>query len=227
MYDDVPILEFDTGVCMYHTPDDWSQLEVQLQRITSNHTRGFCLTGCKLRLTHTAALQTTCAGLFCDKQRMQEIITKGYCCACYSSRTMVTDLIMAHDLTAYDAENQFLFKHKGFSSERFQLLYQTSSFPKSITIAKLNEINVIDSIENACKKMLKSINKRSGFTIQGWYKRGEMNDVGVEDNKIESDTVNYHITSISLSQKDDTQHIKKYDVRKLADSDQLHLSIAR
>ena len=45
---------------------------------------------------------------------------------------------------------------------------------------------------------MKYINENGGFTVIGWYKCGEINDISNEEsqNEVESSDIGYHIVSI-------------------------------
>ena len=45
---------------------------------------------------------------------------------------------------------------------------------------------------------MKLINDNGGFTVIGWYKRGEINDISTDEsqNEVESSEVGHHIVSV-------------------------------
>ena len=47
------------------------------------------------------------------------------------------------------------------------------------------------------------INQKGGFTVIGWYKRGEINDMSNDDsnNEVESSEIGYHIVCIYPTDK--------------------------
>lgn len=53
-------------------------------------------------------------------------------------------------------------------------------------------------LEKCIQAIIEFINLNGGFTVIGWYKRGEINDVSNEDsqNEVESSEVGYHIVHI-------------------------------
>ena len=58
----------------------------------------------------------------------------------------------------------------------------------------------------------------NNFTVTGWYKRGEINDVTMQDDsKIDSSTINYHITDIHW----DETIAQYWDNSKLVDVNEL------
>ncbi len=52
--------------------------------------------------------------------------------------------------------------------------------------------------------VLEYVNTNGGFTVIGWYKRGEINDISIDDsqNVVESENIWYHVVSMYPTNKD-------------------------
>ena len=53
-------------------------------------------------------------------------------------------------------------------------------------------------MQNCIDDVIDYINDNGGFTVSGWYKRGEINDISNEEsqNQVESSDIGYHVVSI-------------------------------
>ena len=63
-----------------------------------------------------------------------------------------------------------------FSSVKFSLLYQTAVFSTQVRQISLDLTDAYFDLEDAVNTNIELINDNGGFTVSGWYKRGEIND---------------------------------------------------
>ena len=194
------------------------------EKIAEQTTRGFIVNNCQLQVLSVEVLTTNCKGFFCDRQRSAELLRTGKNCGCYNMRGNSSNLSIVHCIEFEDPTTQEIYKMEEFSSIKFSLLYLTQYFPITVQRECLdplsdNHDDLYDSIDN----VLNFYNKNGGFTIIGWYRRGEIVDSVQYDtkstDKVTASDVNYHVTSIYPSgfideEPDEVQEMK-FNVLKI------------
>ena len=110
---------------------------------------------------------------------------------------MGSNLAIVHVLKIAHASLYKDLQVDDFSSMKFSLLYLTEYFPQSTRRISYdntdNEADLYDSIDS----ILKYYNEHEGFTVTGWYKRGEVDDVVTDKTeKVSNSDVAYHVTSV-------------------------------
>ena len=85
-----------------------------------------------------------------------------------------------------------------FSSIKFSLLYLSEYFPNSAKRIDFDASEHLEALYGCIDNVIDFYNSNGGFTIIGWYKRGEINDSSNEEKnlKITSSSVGQHIISI-------------------------------
>ena len=63
-----------------------------------------------------------------------------------------------------------------YSLVKFLLLYQTAAFSTQVRQISLDLTDAYFDLEDAVNTNIELINDNGGFTVSGWYKRGEIND---------------------------------------------------
>jgi hypothetical protein len=58
------------------------------------------------------------------------------------------------------------------------------------------------NIREKIKAMVEMINSNGGWTMVGWFRKGEVKDVSSTDQKIDNDTVTPHISCLVPTRKD-------------------------
>ena len=58
----------------------------------------------------------------------------------------------------------------------FSLLYQTAVFSSQVRTSSLDLTDEFFDLEDAVEKVINLINTNGGFTVSGWYKRGNIKD---------------------------------------------------
>ena len=85
-----------------------------------------------------------------------------------------------------------------FSSLNFSNIYLKSPFSWNVRENLLDYTAAYFNLQIFIAKIIEFINNNGGYTVIGWYKRGEINDISNDDiqNDVESGEVGHHIVSI-------------------------------
>ena len=108
--------------------------------------------------------------------------------------------MVAHSFNVSDDSYQFLFKIDDFSSNQFCRLYLNGNgaFQSTMGINSFEKITTLSTLEDIIDNAVDIINDNGGFTVIGWYKRGEINDQSNKDNfdgteRVEVGEIGYHV----------------------------------
>ena len=175
--------------------------EVNISKsIAINVTRCFVQNGAKVEVQSIYVHTTKCSGLFCDKQRSLEISRGTRACGCYSMIIKVSSITILHRI-AVTVDGMHLCYMDDFSSLNFSRLYMKSPFSCNVRANMLDYTDAYFKLEKCIQAIIEFINLNGGFTVIGWYKRGEINDVSNEDsqNEVESSEVGHHIVQIQTT----------------------------
>ena len=199
--------------------------------VPENTTRGFIMNNCRVEVETVDVIETKCCGHFCDKQRSAELMRAGKPCGCYQMRAMHSNLSLLHRIriteigTLTEDINCDLceFVMDEYSSMKFSLLYLTEYFPHTTKRNIFDGTEELDDLYKCIDEVMKFYNENGGFTIIGWYKRGEINDTSMSDEKlpekISSSILSHHVVSIYpskfLFEHDEAEDIK-YDVLNIS-----------
>ena len=165
--------------------------------ITTNVTRCFVKNNVDVDVLSTDVHSTKCSGLFCDRQRSLEISRGNRSCGCYSMNNRVSSIAILHRVEISVGGVQ-LFSMDDFSSLNFINLYLKSRFSWNVRANLLDFTPAYFQMQKCITKIIELINNNGGFTVIGWYKRGEINDISNDEsqNDVESGEVVHHIVSI-------------------------------
>ena len=85
-----------------------------------------------------------------------------------------------------------------FSSSRFSMLYMKQPFSPTVGINQVDATDEFFKLQDCIDAVVKYINDNGGFTVLGWYKRGEINDSSNDDseNQVQSSEMGYHVVSM-------------------------------
>ena len=76
-------------------------------------------------------------------------------------------------------------------------MFLSENFSKSVNISDLEKDNIVENFNDATDEMTDYVNNNGGFTVYGWYKRGEKDDKSSdEDAKTGSSEFVYHIVHL-------------------------------
>lgn len=160
-------------------------------------TRGFILNNAKLEIKMIEVVKTNCSGYFCDKQRSIEILKTDKKCGCYTMRGMGSNLAIVHVVKIVHEALYEDLQVDDFSSMKFSLLYLSEYFPKSTRRISYDVTNNEEELYDAIDQIVAFYNEHGGFTVAGWYKRGEIDDfVTDKTEKVSNSDVAYHVTSV-------------------------------
>ena len=187
------------------------------ESIPGNESKAFVLNDCQLRICSTMPEDTRCSGLFCDKQRIHEIMERNQGCGCYSMLSRRSNLVLDHSLeiqhsVGLSTWNCFIEK---FSSNKFSSLYLTGSFPSSLRAELLQMTEEYWNLCTAIDDVVEHVNQHGGWTVMGWYKKGMITDQSMvsednsnnrqnnrnggtnqEETQVESGLINYHVCQL-------------------------------
>ena len=200
-----------------------SYIDVSIDRtLVQNNTRAFVMNNATLEVLNTVPETTKCAGLFCDCQRVREVIKLNKGCGCYGMNSRISNLTVAHSIIVKDNNDMNQFSVEDYSSLTFSRLYLTEgAFDATTRINDLQQLEVFDALEDAVDSVVQKINTNGGFTITGWYKRGQINDQSNKDEKdgaekVESAEIGYHIVNIIPTNCEENKYEnEKFDLSKL------------
>ena len=201
---DIPIIESDHPfVTLQEEPLPF--LIRMNENLPADDTRGFVINGTQLTLKTFSCKTGVCSGYLCDRQRIIELSTLKKGCGCYHTGRN-SSICFKFDLTA-TSEVPGTIKINDFTSVQFQNLFLDGNLP----IACSEEVFGVTTLhyENLYDKFLKIIelvNNGGGWTLYGWSKRGQINDVSSEDDKnsskkVESAEVTHHVVKIFPTSK--------------------------
>ena len=171
MNGDIPMVKTQNPIIVMKHPDHVNAVMINTQ-ITGNNTRAFVYNNVTLKINRTAALETTCSGFLCDKQRCGDWCGKQGC-GCYHMTQYRSNLVMQHGI--YFETEAAKVIHRDFSSTKFSLLYLKDHFPGAIRVSSLRGTDAYWDIEEAVNNMVEYVNNNGGWTAVGWYKRGMIN----------------------------------------------------
>ena len=207
--------------------------------IKNDTTWAFTLNDAKIRCRRFTAVASSCGGNFRDKQRIQE----SKYCGCYNFAKRKPNMAMVLDLVFKTCDMTFF--HQNFVSQKFSLLFLTSTFHHDIKTDRINASEYTEEIKKAIKAVLKLVNEDGGWTIIGWYRRGLVQDKAMinhvelsekiknSDGRVEGDgktegDVTYHVTSIIPSKREyldpDTEEGKRLKDTKF-DTDKVVITV--
>ena len=115
----------------------------------------------------------------------------------------VSSIVLVHHVEI-SVSGVTLFTMDDFSSINFTSLYLKSPFSSTVRFNILDLTPAYYNLQGCIDDVIKFINDNGGFTVVGWYKRGEINDISNDDsqNEVESSEVGHHIVSIYPTNRD-------------------------
>jgi len=174
---------------------------------------GFTYNGVEIQNDGAQYVQSACSGLTCDGQSILSggSVAKG--CACYQMRhrkgSVLVDFYITFvkpDGTTFTAE---------FCSKAFNRTFIfTGDLPIGTRASHLEEFVVDGRINNTATAAFNMVNRRGGWTVSGWAKRGEVQDQAVDQPGnglphnaprvlIEAGNLTYHITRMVPTHPED------------------------
>ena len=149
-------------------------------QVQENNSMAFVLNGVTLNLNRNVAVQTTCSGFLCDKQRACDWNGQRGC-GCYHMTQYRINIMLEHTIFMDTSQGQIV--HSSFSSNNFSLMYLTDNLPGGGRVSALRTTDAYCGIEDAIKEVVDHVNENGGWTVVGWYKRGIINDRSLHEMK--------------------------------------------
>ena len=212
MRGDIPMLHNTLPVVILKPPKAMANVAMQTQ-IEGNTSLGFVFIGMKVSSLAQSAMKTTCSGKLCDRQRISDWQgSRG--CGCFKMFANSTSLVLQHHIRVkHDSDKEKVFNMSQFSSLKFDQLFLSKEIPGVCKLRNLQLTRAFLKISKCIKLCTKYINDNGGFTIFGWYKRGEITDkslmeanavVGLptssnanEEGKVQSGEISHHFVHIT------------------------------
>ena len=159
-------------------------------------TQAFVLKTCTIEVLNSTPIVTKCSGLFCDRQNTIANLKNSKTCGCYIMDNRTSNLVYQHKIQV-SYKNEKLFTMNNFSSYKFDEMFLSENFSKSVNISDLEKDNIVENFNDAIDAMTDYVNTNGGFTVYSWYKRGEKDDKSSdEDAKTGSSEFIYHIVHL-------------------------------
>lgn len=199
---EIPIVECRGGCYVMKAPGAMASVKIDMG-VTLNTTRAFVLNNVDVELQSMDVNTTKCSGHFCDRQRAIEIGRNNRACGCYSMPDRQANLVLVHHVTL-SKDSEVIVTMKDFSSLQFSKMYMKTPFSSTTRFNNLDFTPAYFSLQKAADDVVEYINDNGGFTVIGWYKRGEINDVSNEEsqNDVESSDIGYHIVHMYLTNRE-------------------------
>ena len=195
---EIPMIECRGGCFVMKDPSVMAEIDLDTS-ITNNVTRSFLKNNMKVEVLSTDVIATQCSGQLCDKQRSVEISRGNRACGCYSMHTRIVNLTLVHQISVSSKEGKQLLTMDDFSSSRFSMIYMKQAFSPTVGINQVDATDEYFKLHDCVDNVVEYINANGGFTVLGWYKRGEINDSSNDDsqNQVESSEMGYHVVSMN------------------------------
>lgn len=173
--DGIPCLTTRFPAIVMKPPPIFPEAHIDMS-VTGGRSMAFALTNCEVEVLSTVPEETGCSGHFCDKQRIHEIVQYGQGCGCYSFVNRRSNIVLDHSIKISHPSLDDAIVVENFSSTRFSNLYLSGPFSTTTRAETLLLSDTFYDIEEAVDRAIKYINDNGGFTVIGWYKRGQIND---------------------------------------------------
>ena len=204
MADDCPSIVTNKPAVVLNDPIKLNEVLINFQ-VTAGIPTAFVLNNCTIDIRDSEPFETGCGGLFCDKQRVREVMEYGQGCCCFKFSERRANMEIIHTV---------VFKHISlkepvyideYSSTRFSLLFQNSVLNAEVTKESMDMTSKFSDMEDKIENGVDLINKNGGFTIIGWYKRGQVQDRTVLIQKSNENISKYSNTNNEPSKVDNSE----------------------
>ena len=141
-------------------------------------------------------------GRFCDRVDIA-IAKNGQQCGCLQSGYTTSSIVAQFNVTLKTTRDKI---SEPYSIANFRSLRTTEYFVTNLDEFGMQNASVLDeqvlNIREKIKAMVEMINSNGGWTMVGWFRKGEVKDVSSTDQKIDNDTVTPHISCLVPTRKD-------------------------
>ena len=134
MSDELSMIEIRFPVIVMKIPLYYHEVTINYS-IKGNTCRPFVLNSCRIQILSSTPEDTECAGLFCDKQRVNEIREYSQKCGCYHMLGTRSNLVIDHSLSIEHPD--WSFHVEKYSSSQFSKNYMSGYFPSGVNADEL------------------------------------------------------------------------------------------
>lgn len=154
----------------------------------------------KLEINSIDIHKSQCAGQFCDRQGIGKATQAVHSCGCYALPIRISNVCIGFNFEVNDGVST-LFEMQDFTSLRFLSLFlrnDGSVLPHlHQNVRDTIDEDTFDDLYDAVIDCNTFINQHGGYTIFGWMKRGEVNDLqDSEGANVLAEEINYHVVSM-------------------------------
>ena len=139
MAQDVPMLETRFPVIVMKKPNLMREIRVNMA-LGGNTSKAFVFNHCAIEVVSSTPEETKCGGLFCDKQRIHEVINGDQGCGCYSMLTRRSNMVIDHSVRINHKDWSIYVDR--FSSSQLSKINLNGIFP---TTLKADTLSVHDA----------------------------------------------------------------------------------
>ena len=179
---DVPIIKVDGGLVPLKDPKLFNEVPINHQ-INSNITRSYCINDCNLKVRKLTINKTKCSGLFCDKQACFDGSRSTENCGCYQMNTRGSSLAISFTLKVANPFKNVDFKVDKFTSLQFWSLFLTEPINSTASAVDFDNNDRFMTIYSKIQQMIELVNDNNGWTVIGWYRKGESADANATEEK--------------------------------------------
>ena len=196
---DIPVVFCDGGLVVVQDPGTLDEIKLN-NDLPEKMTMGFYTKG-KIELMNASVIPSKCNGYFCDRQRIHDLDNQQAGCACFQSGGRLSNIVISCNLKIkiqHNEESPIIATQ--FCSHRFTNVFLKKPFPGDVYWSHFDQNTAFEILLDSIIATIKVINENGGWTVIGWSKRGEINDVAFKQSdtaeKVTSSEINHHITSI-------------------------------
>jgi hypothetical protein len=204
MADDCPALVTSKPSIILQDPIAMNEVKINNQ-VAAGVPTAFVLSGCSIDILDSQPVETGCGGLFCDKQRIREIgmYNQGCCCFKFCQRRANMEIIHTVVINHISLDEPLYIEE--YSSARFSLLFQTGVLSAEISKESVDMTDLFDELDDSIQNGVQHINNNGGFTVIGWYKRGQIQDRTVVIQNSNDQNSRYGTTNNQNTQVDNSE----------------------
>ena len=195
--DQVPIIQCNGGMALMYPPV--STATVPIEAGVGSSTRWFHYPSVRMTIRKLYAFDGSCIGKFCDGQTVKDIHGTNKGCGCYVQTRGYSKIVLVHDVTIEIGEGESIVIN-GFASRQFSDFYLSTHLSQCIQFCQLDGTPALRGIRAAARNVVNYVNVRGGWSVHGWYKRGEIKDASNldvnETSKIASGEINFHLSLV-------------------------------
>jgi len=180
MVGDIPLLNTNFPVIIMNAPTSYLRVSIDYQ-VQGNNAFAFALNNINVFIKNTSPKSTSCSGLTCDRQRLEDWNGTERGCGCYAMHHRRSSIAIQHDVELFGADNLNLTM-ENFSSNKFSKLYLSSNLSPNILLQQMQYTEEFFDLLDRIDRVMDFIRDNGGFTIIGWYKRGLINDRSLVSN---------------------------------------------